>query len=568
MVKIKVHDLASCILKSKSIFGDRYDYSKTTYKKGSREKITLICKEHGEFSMGRQSHLAGRGCTLCGREETKKAVIDSRGITKEWVTSKLKDCTVTNLPKIIKIESNLDLICPTHGEFSITCKELRQRKKTPCIKCGRNLVGVNRRNSIKKVRDSLNIIHGGKYSAPNIDEEYSGSKSYLTLICESHGEFKVKYNDVKTKESGCPKCKGVECSDRLSSPCEEVIKKSKEKYGKETYGYSRLPAGKLPFKTVVEFECKTHGFFSQKIGDHLGGCKVGCPKCANNTSSGENELFKFVKEFYPDAVQGWRGLLNSNLEADVFIPELNLAIEFNGLISHSSLRKPNRDYHRNKRDIFNSQGIRLIQIWEDEWNGNNEKVKGYLKNILEKNNIRVFARKCEIRFVPLEESRLFLEVNHLLGFGGMCTQYLGLYHNSELQCLMTFKKGFVGWELNRMVNKLGVTVVGGFSKLLTYWRKNNPKEELTSYIDLDKFTGDTYELCGFVKVQTTLSLSYVYRNKRESKFNFRKDRLKEMFPDCDLKLTEKEICHSKGIYQIWNSGTVTLKLPPLRISIL
>jgi hypothetical protein len=44
-----------------------YDYSKTNYI-NSNTKVTIICKEHGDFEQKPDGHLLGRGCSQCGNE--------------------------------------------------------------------------------------------------------------------------------------------------------------------------------------------------------------------------------------------------------------------------------------------------------------------------------------------------------------------------------------------------------------------------------------------------------------------------------------------------------------------
>ena len=53
------------IKKVKKIHGDRYDYSKVSYI-NNKERVTLICKKHGEFSSMPYNLLAGKGCPKCG----------------------------------------------------------------------------------------------------------------------------------------------------------------------------------------------------------------------------------------------------------------------------------------------------------------------------------------------------------------------------------------------------------------------------------------------------------------------------------------------------------------------
>lgn len=55
----------------KSIHGERYDYSKFVYK-NVRTKGVIICKEHGEFLASRNNHLKGHGCPKCGKKQVSE----------------------------------------------------------------------------------------------------------------------------------------------------------------------------------------------------------------------------------------------------------------------------------------------------------------------------------------------------------------------------------------------------------------------------------------------------------------------------------------------------------------
>ncbi len=51
------------------VHGDTYDYSKTIYGKNNIDKVTIICKIHGEFKQVAAYHLDGNGCQICGNEK-------------------------------------------------------------------------------------------------------------------------------------------------------------------------------------------------------------------------------------------------------------------------------------------------------------------------------------------------------------------------------------------------------------------------------------------------------------------------------------------------------------------
>lgn len=74
------------IEKAKKIHGDRYDYSKVEYV-NSYTKICIICHKHGEFWQTPNSHLDGKGCTLCNEshlEREIKLLLDKNNIKYEY----------------------------------------------------------------------------------------------------------------------------------------------------------------------------------------------------------------------------------------------------------------------------------------------------------------------------------------------------------------------------------------------------------------------------------------------------------------------------------------------------
>lgn len=99
----------------------------------------------------------------------------------------------------------------------------------------------------------------------------------------------------------------------------------------------------------------------------------GCPYCANNyigRSRSEEKIVNLIKTLYSGKL-----ILNSKniispYELDIYIPDLSLAFEFNGLYWHMINRnlttlKNNRFYHLNKTYLCEQQNIRLVHIWED-----------------------------------------------------------------------------------------------------------------------------------------------------------------------------------------------------------
>ena len=74
IAKIKQYTTEDFIQKAKEVHGDMYDYSKVNYI-NPLTKVCIVCPEHGEFWQKPANHLHGQGCPKCGRLGTTEAFI-------------------------------------------------------------------------------------------------------------------------------------------------------------------------------------------------------------------------------------------------------------------------------------------------------------------------------------------------------------------------------------------------------------------------------------------------------------------------------------------------------------
>lgn len=276
----------------------------------------------------------------------------------------------------------------------------------------------------------------------------------------------------------------------------------------------------------------------------------------------EIELQDFIKTLTPNDILLNDTTLLSGHEIDIYIPLLNLAIEFNGTYYHSDLFKK-RMYHLNKTKECNKLGVRLIYIWDSDWIYRNEIIKSQLKNIFNKTSNKIFARKCIIRLVDKKNGSYFLEKNHLQG-SALSKYNIGLFYQDELVSLMTFgklrknlKQNHIDgeYELIRFCNKLDTQVIGGASKLFSFFIKNYHPNRIISYANRDWSNGNLYSKINMVQLTPTPPGYNWYKSKiKYNRFNFRKDKLvKEGY---DPNSTEYEIMTKRGFYRVWNSGNL------------
>jgi len=243
---------------------------------------------------------------------------------------------------------------------------------------------------------------------------------------------------------------------------------------------------------------------------------------------------------------------------DIYIPDLGIAIEYNGLYGHSSLFK-DKKYHFNKTEICENNNIQLIHIFENEWILKKEIVKSILKSKLGLNTNRFFARKCTIKEVSSKESNKFLEDNHIQGKDNAPHRY-GLYFNNNLIQLITFKRSHRSkakyLELKRSCSILNTTVVGGFNKLLKY-AKNIFKEDIITFADR-RFSSknNVYSKIGNLIDIIKPNHFYIENLNLASREKYQKHKLPNILEKFDISLTAIENCHNNNIYEIYDSGNL------------
>ena len=205
-------------------------------------------------------------------------------------------------------------------------------------------------------------------------------------------------------------------------------------------------------------------------------------------------------------------------------------------------------------------GIRLIHIYEDDFDNKLEIIKSLIKNILGYST-KIPARKTEVRMLNTQEIKKFLEKNHLQGYTPSSIN-LGLYYESNLVSVMSFskmrgifrnKKQDNNYELVRFCNILDTSVIGGASKMFNHFIRNYNPNSVMSYCDISWATGRVYENMGMKLIGITKpNYYYIINHNRESRIKYQKHKLvKDGF---DIKKTESQIMLERGYYRIYNSG--------------
>ena len=422
--------LKDFIEKASIKFNNKYDYSCIT-KLDSTSKLKIYCPEHDIFFFQtKDKHLLIKGypCEECERLRKQNKVI------QDFISIHGNKYDYSNVYYISK-KDHVDVYCPKHDFLFPITPEKHIHRKQGCKYCGAESQSQKQMFSLDELIKQFRRIHGDKYNYDHVI--YKGIHEPINIICPIHGKFPQSPNSHK-RGNGCPDC-GTEslkdtldtvisklpeefkfydyskavyvdstteiiitcntcgtefkqiprsliqghgcknCSSRIKADNarlkpEEILQKAKEVHG-DKFEYGSLE-GYENNTFVWKIKCPKHDWFDQPVASHLRG--NGCKDCAKELSSSkaEKELVNYLKSLGPDVYQTYRPFWMNGEELDIFIPSLNLAIEYNGGTYHHSTfntgvdfydatRRP-PDYHLNKFMICKDNNVKLIHIFDFE----------------------------------------------------------------------------------------------------------------------------------------------------------------------------------------------------------
>ena len=401
-------------------------------------------------------------------------------------------------------------------------EEIKRKREQTCI----DKYGVKYAIVSEPVREKILIIFNDKYggNTPYADKNLrlkSAQKytdEHIKYIKEHIGKFQCEYISHENKNKNG-------CNIEYTLKCLRTNKLF-------TISYTNL---RIRILKNIEIS----PFFRKKYG----------------SSEEEEELFNFIKDNYDGEILRNKKRFIKPKELDIYLPDLKLAFEYNGLYFHDEICYDN-DYHLMKTESCEKMDIQLIHVFSDLWLYKTNIVKSHILNLLGKTPNKIYGTKCDVKEITDSEIiKDFLEMNHLQGFISSKIK-LGLYYKEELVSLMTFKKQKKDtYNLLRFCNKLNIEVIDAADKLFKYFiEKYNPLEVISN-VDRSWSQGELYYNLGFDLVHKTKpNYYYVVDDIRQNRFNYRKDKL--VHQGFDPNESEHEIMLERNIFRIYDSGSL------------
>lgn len=466
--------------------------------------------------------------------------------------NEIKEIKIEDLPSNSgqKIEVRCDY-CEIVKEISLCRYNINTNKGSKLYACSRKCAEKKNKNTIKT-----------KYNVDNISQSIA-----------------VKNKKMET----CLKNHGVNHPQQKKLIFEKSLKTKKEKYDNENYNNSEKMT-----KTKIVNMCKKHDAINYNDGIYSFYCNrchknyditlslyhnrmrikteicMNCNPYNSNDSANEIKMMEFIKENYDGEIMINDRQILDGKELDIYLPELKIAFEYNGLYWHSELYKKS-NYHKNKTDKCLEQNIQLIHVWEDDWIYKQEIVKSMILDKLQKHSNKIYARKTTIK--EINDNKMvenFLIENHILGNINSKIK-LGLFYNDMLLSVMTFGKcrsslNKTGeWELLRFCSKNNTNVIGSSSKLLKYFINNYKDNKLITFVDKSTSTGKMYHILGFrLDGESRPNFYYNVNGVKKHRFNYVKKILVKQ--GYDVNKSVHQIMLDRKLYRIYDSGNLKFVL--------
>ena len=288
--------------------------------------------------------------------------------------------------------------------------------------------------------------------------------------------------------------------------------------------------------TVIELAIKMQIFYGT-INEYTKLYKIRTKSTTYNNTL--NEIGTFVDKL----------LIDNEIIDDTLVMD-TLKVKTYNMDLHSY----NTDRYLIQKDVVLNNTLYVLDY---DWHNKNEIIKNILRSKLDKNENRIYARKCEIRAVNKEEEKQFLEKWHRQGYVASY-RAVGLYYEDELVCLVSIGKNRFNtgcdWELLRLCSTGNTTVVGGASKLM----KNitaNIKGEIVSFCTLD-YAGknSAYEAIGFEFVSVTAPSYFWTDGKNVIISRYKAQNYKKWLLTYDENLGIVANMKAAGYRQCWTGG--------------
>lgn len=418
---------------------------------GSEKKVSWKCeKEHTWLASINQRTSTKSMCPYCSGRYAIPGETDLENlypeIAIEWDKSKNK-----LTPNLVKPASHDKVwwICKKCGhEWNAVISS--RTSGIGCPQCGREKISHAR--SAPKEGNSLSARYPQLAAEWNVKKNggiTSGDVSAMShrkvwWICNNGHEWQAMVSN-RVKGRNCPYCsnkKIIAGHNDFATIYPHIA---------EEWNYEKniaiLPTEISPSSSkTVWWKCNECGHeWVASVNNRI---KRGCPECskARRVSFPEKIIFFYIMKVFKDVEENYRPDFLNGQELDIYIPEIQVAIEYDGELYHQNI---NRDIHKN--ELCRQNNIFLLRVREPGCPKLND--KNYVVELVSRNTEDYEKMVCEI-FNVLQEK--------------------GMMPNTSIS--VDLKRDSA--EINRLVNyrDIGCSISVTNPELKAFWNSEKNKE--------------------------------------------------------------------------------------------
>lgn len=209
------------------------------------------------------------------------------------------------------------------------------------------------------------------------------------LLAQEALKYKNKTDFIKNAWGAYQAARDRGILDKICAHMPKRRKIPREWHSHFKWTFEKIKEEAFQYKSREEFRKNSGGAWS--AAQDLGILDIVCAHMpwGGNSSNGELTLFDIIKNIYHNTkklvdtkvVIDGRSYIKG-FEIDIFVPELNLGIEFDGKYHHSfkGLKRSRPhwpkdailNYHEIKDAWFATKGIKILHIKEKDWENNKE----------------------------------------------------------------------------------------------------------------------------------------------------------------------------------------------------
>jgi very-short-patch-repair endonuclease len=434
-----------------------------------------------------------------------------------------------------------------------------------CRQCYFYDLKVNSSKHKERLKGASTCNYEGCEALVSFDEIHGTWNKFCSYSCSG------KHNSLTTRDKAKATLKknyGVEHAMQCNVIVERSRATSLERFGNQnhTYMVNGISEATVAVLSDVEYMAQKYAEEGTKGISEALGVSISCAerrlrKLDINLMGGkslfEKEVAAYIKSIYAgQVIVNTRKIINGK-ELDIYLPDLKFAIECDGAYWHGELQGKDKNYHLDKTEACDALGIRLIHIWDFEWNKERDKYKLLLSRAMGNVTNKIHARKCTITTPSTEDSEKFFIDNFAHSWRTPAFSY-GLEYEGELIQVISFINSELpnNYELVSMCTNKDVVVVGGVRMLFDMFVLENSPTTVVSYSDRSVSAGEIYAKIGFEFVHHSKP-NYRYTKNYttvENSSEYQKDTLSEKLEIFEPSMSEWENMKMNGYDRLWDCG--------------